>query len=68
MGMSTFYKCDGCGRIEPAVDIGEKIAINSIPHGWFQRKDEDGVQDACSRECIKQIAANTGKTDVVLPW
>lgn len=50
----------------------ESAAFNSRgdwfkPRLWFQRSDDDGIQVACSRECIDKIAQNTGKTDVILP-
>lgn len=37
------------------------------PPQWFQRSDKDGIQIACSRECIEEISKRTGKTSVVLP-
>lgn len=37
------------------------------PHSWYERSDDDGIQSACSRECIKKIAEKTGKTSCVLP-
>ena len=63
--MSATIKCDGCGK-EARMEAG--------PHGnwfkpvkWYQRSDEDGIQDACSRDCIDKIAQKSGKTAVVLP-
>lgn len=38
------------------------------PPLWYQRRDKDGTQIACSRACIDIIAAATGKTRVILPW
>lgn len=62
--MAVEYTCDGCGK---------KQMADKMPHGWFkprnwyQRMDEDGPQDACSRKCIKTIAEKTNKTSIVLP-
>lgn len=58
------YICDGCGK--------EKNAVAgrfgwSKPDNWFSRTDDDGPQDACSRECIQDVAEKTGKSDLVLP-
>jgi hypothetical protein len=63
--MAAIWVCDGCGKQEPAKTYGNHTL--GKPHDWFERSDEDGVQSACSRECIEKIAANTGKTDLVLP-
>lgn len=62
--MASQYICDGCGKVSPAGRIGRDWGK---PRDWFQRSDEDGIQDACSRECIDRIAKETGKTSVVLP-
>jgi len=61
------YICDGCGRREPATPATETGRWLK-PRGWYERSDDDGIQTACSRECIDRIAAKTGKTDVVLPF
>ena len=37
------------------------------PSHWSARKDDDGTQHACCRECIKKAAEKSGKTDLVLP-
>ena len=63
--MTCRYICDGCGK--------EAVAIANRhdwlkPHNWFQRSDEDGPQDACSRECIEKIAEQSGKTPCVAPF
>lgn len=62
--MACEYICDGCGKRLKATHNGRQWFK---PRSWFQRSDEDGPQDACSRECIKKIAEKTGKTGVVLP-
>lgn len=62
--MSCEYTCDGCGKREPADTANGR---HWKPSHWFQRSDGDGVQDACSRECIEKISKATGKTGVVLP-
>ncbi len=56
--------CDGCGKEENG-----EYANHSWhkPHQWYERKDEDGPQTACSRQCIDLIAKKTGKTDLVCP-
>jgi hypothetical protein len=64
---SPGFTCDGCG----ATAVGEFWPHTNEwhkPPAWFQRSDEDGVQLACSRECIGRIAEATGKTKVVMPW
>lgn len=65
MSVACEYICDGCGKREPAqVSLrGEYIK----PRDWFSRRDGDGTQVACSRECIEQVAAATGKTGLVAP-
>lgn len=62
--MACEYICDGCGKREPGVPQTHGY---SKPRIWFQRGDQDGNQDACSRECIERIAEKSGKTGVVLP-
>lgn len=62
--MAAEIICDGCGKREAAVPAGTHW---TKPRHWFERSDRDGIQTACSRECIKKIAEKTGKTDVVLP-
>jgi hypothetical protein len=56
--------CDGCGKREPAQ---EGHGDFTKPHEWFQRSDKDGIQLACSRECIKLTAERSGKTGLILP-
>lgn len=63
--MSCKYVCDGCGKEAPAETLDRDY---HKPRLWFQRGDEHGLQDACSRECIPKIAKETGKTDVVLSF
>ena len=63
--MAAEITCDGCGKRAPMVPGTDHNWHK--PHSWFQRSDEEGIQDACSRECIEKVAANTGKTSVVLP-
>lgn len=58
--------CDGCGKEAPMF-VGERGDYFKPP-SWFQRSDKDGIQLACSRECIAKIAAKTGKTDLVAPF
>ena len=48
--MAVKYICDGCGKEQVGARLGDK------PPDWFQRQDEDGVQHACSRKCIEEMA------------
>lgn len=64
--MSAKFICDGCGKEAPAFS-GYDGAWHKPP-SWYQRSDEDGIQDACSRDCIDRIAVKTGKSGVVAPW
>lgn len=52
--------CDGCGKRETVKEWRK-------PYVWFERQDHDGVQLACSRQCIEVVAKTTGKTKTVLP-
>jgi len=62
--MACEFICDGCGCRESGVSVhGQWYKPNS----WFERADEDGIQTACSRACIQEIADKTGKTSTVLP-
>lgn len=60
--MACEYICDGCGKRRKATRNKEHYFK---PRSWYQRCDEDGIQDACCRECIDEIAKKTGKTGVV---
>ena len=51
--MACEYICDGCGKREPA-DFNGREWVK--PSSWYQRSDEDGIQDACCRECIEIIS------------
>jgi hypothetical protein len=57
--------CDGCGK-RAAMVAGQDGRWHK-PRPWFERSDNDGIQTACSRECIEKIAKETGKTPCVLP-
>ena len=59
------FVCDGCGRRGTGFLHHGKWA--KPPH-WYSREDENGVQLACSRECVKAVAALTGAPSMVLPW
>lgn len=65
--MACEYVCDGCGKRAPAEWVRRGGVGWFKPSSWFQRQDDDGIQDACSRECIDKIAEKSGKTKVVLP-
>ena len=62
--MAVEYICDGCGKRERGMHNGRDWFK---PSHWYQRADNDGPQEACSRECIDAVAEKTGKTSVVLP-
>lgn len=66
--MACEYICDGCGKRAPAAFYSCGDRKFHKPDSWYSRADENGEQDACSRECIKKIAAETGATRAVLPW
>jgi hypothetical protein len=66
--MACEYICDGCGKRASAVFYAHGDREWHKPDRWFARADADGEQDACSRECIEKISANTKKTAVVMPW
>lgn len=66
--MSAKFVCDGCGEEAEAVFWpGNPSSGWHKPLSWFQRGDEKGIQDACSRECIEKIALEKGVTRTVLP-
>jgi len=65
--MSVKYVCDGCGKEENAVFIKSNPTQWHKPEDWFQRSDQDGIQDACDRSCIEDIAKKSGKTCLVVP-
>ena len=66
--MAAKFICDGCGKEAPAEYVRNGGPGWFKPRSWFQRQDEDGPQDACSRECVEKIAKESGKTGVVLPF
>lgn len=62
--MAAYIVCDGCKNQAPM----EWAHGNWFkPRSWFERSDEDGIQSACSRECIDKVASSTGKTAVIIP-
>lgn len=65
--MSCEYICDGCGK-RVLSSPGTGVEWWPKPYHWYQRRDKDGPQDACSRDCIDKIAEKTGKTGLVAPW
>ncbi len=62
--MSAVIICDGCGVKAP---MYQRNGNWYKPHHWFERSDDDGIQTACSRPCIDEIAKKSGKSSVVLP-
>jgi len=66
--MACEFICEGCGKRAPAEYVKHGGPGWFKPSSWYQRQDEDGPQDACSRECIEKIAKESGKTGVVLPF
>lgn len=65
--MACEYICDGCGKRANASVYPKGELGYHKPPSWFQRQDDDGIQLACSRECIGKIAKESGKTRCVLP-
>ncbi len=65
--MAAKYICDGCGKEEQGIFFPDNPHDWHKPEKWFQRSDESGPQDCCSRKCIEIVAAKTGKSSVVLP-
>lgn len=63
--MSVEFICDGCGKRASGTN---RFGSHFKPSDWYERGDDDGSQLACSRECVKRIAAKTGKPDTVLPF
>jgi hypothetical protein len=63
--MAVEFICDACGKRQEG--FASRMGEYFRPNTWFQRSDDDGTQLACSRECIDEIAAKSGKTNVVLP-
>ena len=62
--MGCEFICDGCGKRQSGSSNGHNWFK---PHDWFERSDKDGIQTACSRECIDKISKKTGKTKVIIP-
>jgi hypothetical protein len=62
--MACEYICDGCGK---RAEAGHNGLDWFKPSAWFERGDKDGIQTACSRACIDDIAKKSGKTGVVIP-
>ncbi len=62
--MGCEFICDGCGARQK---VKRFPGGYFKPSSWYARSDKDGGQVACSRECIKKVATDTGKTDLVLP-
>lgn len=60
------FKCDGCGKEGDGVFYRGDHAWHK-PESWFTRDDAEGVQIACSRKCIDQIAGDTHVTRGILP-
>ena len=65
--MAAEMICDGCGKRVPMQRYENSPGWHK-PFNWFQRQDKDGIQDACSRECIQKIAQKTGKSAAILPF
>lgn len=64
--MAAEIICDGCGKREPMIHGNDGLFHK--PSKWFSRSDDDGIQIACSRECIDKVAKETGKSRSILPW
>lgn len=63
--MAVKFICDGCGKEEAG--FFNRMGDAFKPSHWFTRSDDDGTQVVCSRACIKRVAEESGKTDLVLP-
>lgn len=63
--MATEWICDGCGKRAAGVPGPHGRWLK--PHDWFERSDDEGIQSACSRQCVDKIAEATGKSGLVLP-
>lgn len=63
--MAAEIICDGCGKRAP-METGN-LGTWHKPRHWYERSDDDGIQSACSRECIEKVAKATGKNSLVLP-
>ncbi len=48
--MTFLVKCNNCGKIQEAVDLGHKPGN---PDGWFSRVEDHKHKHACSRSCIQ---------------
>jgi len=59
------WECCGCGKRAHG-SFGRGME-SFKPHDWFSRRDDEGVQVTCSRECIDKVATASGKTGCVLP-
>lgn len=64
--MAAEWICDGCGKRAPA-DMSAPPRQFLKPRYWYERSGGDGIQTACSRECIDKVATQSGKTRMVLP-
>jgi hypothetical protein len=60
------FTCQGCGKKASGVYYNSGHGW-AKPPSWFERSDDDGVQTACSRECIDVVSKKSGKTGVVFP-
>lgn len=65
--MAAEFICDGCGKRAPADQSRAAVGGWIKPRDWFQRTDEKGTQDACSRECVKLASEKAGTSPVILP-
>jgi hypothetical protein len=63
--MAAEWICDGCGK-RARGEAGADGRYHK-PRLWYERSDKEGIQSACSHECIDKVAETSGKTRVVLP-
>ena len=47
--MTFFVKCNNCGKVEEAVDLGH---YPGNPPGWYSRVENKKHKHACCRACI----------------
>lgn len=72
MGIRTVFICDGCGKESEGERRERKDNSRGgydlfKPSSWYHREDADGIQLACSKECVKSAAEKSGKTGIVAP-
>jgi hypothetical protein len=65
--MACEYICDGCGEVTKGIFYSTNPTRWFKPDHWFQRSNDKGIQDACSRECAEKINTKTGERTPIAP-